>query len=45
VLDEERYTLTYLEDEILPSKQPTKFFGLEPFEMAEFRVGKSLSLL
>jgi hypothetical protein len=44
VLDEERYTLTYLEDEILPSKQPTKLFGLEPFEMAEFRVGKLFPL-
>jgi len=45
VLDEERYELKTLEEEVFKtSTKPDNFTGLEPYEMAEFRVGKFLLL-
>ena len=42
VLDEERYELVSLEDEIMMknNREPENFNGLEPYELAEFRIGK-----
>ena len=41
VLDEERYELKTLEEEIMQkhNTEPQNFHGLEPYEMAEFRIG------
>ena len=45
VLDEERYELKTLESEMKMrnSVEPEKFHGLEPYELAEFRIGKMSS--
>eukprot|EP00344_Euplotes_crassus_P012347 CAMPEP_0197017414 /NCGR_PEP_ID=MMETSP1380-20130617/79524_1 /TAXON_ID=5936 /ORGANISM="Euplotes crassus, Strain CT5" /LENGTH=812 /DNA_ID=CAMNT_0042444507 /DNA_START=175 /DNA_END=2613 /DNA_ORIENTATION=+ len=45
VLDEERYSLASLEDELRKSNhEPRGFHGLEPYELAEFRIVRSATL-
>lgn len=40
ILESERYELKTLESEVKKySSQPANFHGLEPFELAEFRIG------
>lgn len=44
ILKDERYELQTLEEEYqIQSKEPDKFHGLEPFELAEFRIVHSVT--